>query len=248
MQIDTSAEKFKTSPLGFLMSVMAKYQAYNQKHYENTNDQNSLKTAKNVGDLLDNLKIELSKVESLKKETSNEAVLVHVIERCVKEEQETILECVFEYLGLLDTSLQAIDKTTQDGKDLVEEYYNVSRLGLLLNCYLGQFENDDFFYGTLGEMAETLKTNGDSELAPLCDQIISKVEKADINLKFKKFAKDLYETLDDTSKSAVYEKIIQIYADSLLNKVLTQEVSEEEVNKLACAKQIQRIYGKLLIQ
>lgn len=247
MQIDTSEERFKTSPLGFLMSVMAKYQAYNQKHYENTNDQNSLKTAKNISDLLDNLKIELSKIENLKKETSNEAVLVHVIEHCVKEEQETILECVFEYLGLLDTSLQAIDKNTQDGKDLIEEYYNVSRLGLILNCYLGQFENDDFFYGTLAEMAEELKENAGSEIETLCQKIITKVEKADINLSFKQFSKELYETLDDSSKSAIYEQIIQPYADSILNKVLSQEVNEEEVNRLACAKQIQRIFGKLII-
>lgn len=227
------------------MAVLAKYQAYNQKHYENTNNQDSLKISRNIADLLDNIKIELSNIESLKKETSNEAVLVHILENCVKEEQETILESVFEYLGLLDTSLQAIDKNTPDGKELIEEYYNVSRLGLILNCYLGQFENDDFFYGTLADMAEAHISVESSPLHSLCNQIISKIEKADINLKFKRFAKELYETLDSDSKTALYDKIIQPYAENLLDKVLTQEVTEEELNKLACAKQIQRIFGKL---
>ena len=245
--IDTSAENFKSSPLGFLMSVMAKYQAYMQKHYDNSNNQNSLKTVQNMGDILDNMKIELSKTESLKQETSNEAVMIHVVENCEPEEREVILESVFEYLSLLDTSLQAIDTNSEDGKILVTEYYNVSRLGLLLNCYLGTFENDDFYYGTFAEMAETYKTNNsiNSDLTAACDMIISKVEKADINLKFKKFIKQIYDSLDDSSKNQIYEKIIQPYADSLLEKVLTQEVSEEELNRLACAKQLQRIYEKL---
>lgn len=245
--IDTSAENFKSSPLGFLMSVMAKYQAYMQKHHDNSNNQNSLKTVQNIGDILDNMKIELSKTESLKKETSNEAVMIHVVENCEPEEREVILESVFEYLSLLDTSLQAIDTNSEDGKILVTEYYNVSRLGLLLNCYLGTFENDDFYYGTFAEMAETYKTNNsiNSDLTAACDMIISKVEKADINLKFKKFIKQIYDSLDDSSKNQIYGKIIQPYADSLLEKVLTQEVSEEELNRLACAKQLQRIYEKL---
>lgn len=241
--IDTSEENFKTSPLGFLMSVMAKYQAYNQKHYENSNNKTSLKIAQDVGDVLDNLKIELSKIESLKKEHSNEAILVHVIENCVKEEQTIILESVFEYLNLLDTSLQALDTNSPDGQTLIDEYYNVSRLGLILNCYLGEFENDDFFYGTLAEMAETVKNNPD--LTDLCSQIISKVEKADINLKFREFIKQIYDSVDDSSKNQIYEKIIQPYADSLLEKVLSQQVTEEELNRLACAKQLQRIYAKL---
>lgn len=232
------------------MSVMAKYQAYNQKHYENSGDAESKKIAETIGDVLDNLKIELSKIESLKKETSNEAVLVHVIENCHKDEQDTILNCVFEYLNLLDTSLQAIDQNSEDGKLLIDEYYNVSRLGLILNCYLGDFENDDFFYGTLSEMAETLKENckhENTELTDLCNTIILKIQKADINLSFKTFTKNLYESFDEKIRIIVYEKIIHPYSESLLNKVLTQEVSEEEVNKLACAKQIQRIYGKLML-
>lgn len=242
--IDTSEENFKASPLGFLMSIMAKYQAYMQKHYENSNDQKSLKTVQNIGDILDNLKIELSKTESLKKESSNEAIMIHVIENCETEEKETILECVFEYLTLLDTSLQAVDTESPDGKTLITEYYNVSRMGLLLNCYLGSFENDDFFYGTFADMAENAK-NGSAELTQICELIIQNVEKADVNLKFNKFIKQIYDSVDDSSKNQIYREIIQPYADSLLEKVLSQQVTEEELNRLACAKQLQRIYAKL---
>lgn len=245
--INTSAENFKSSPLGFLMAVLAKYQAYNQKHYDNTKDQTSFKTSKDVENVLDNLKIELSKIESLKKESSNEAVLVHVIENCDKYDKNLILESVFEYLNLLDTTLQAIDKSSDDGKSLVEEYYNVSRLGLILNCYLGEFENDDFFYGTFGEMAEAVKAS-DENNSELCNLIISKIEKADINMSFRKFVSLLFDQLSSEQKNTVYENIIQTFSDSLLNKVLNQEVTEEELNKLACAKQIQRIYGKLMIK
>lgn len=245
--IDTSAENFKTSPLGFLMSIMAKYQAYMQKHYENSNDQKSLKTVQNIGDILDNLKIELSKTESLKKESSNEAIMIHVIENFETDEKELILECVFEYLSLLDTSLQALAPDSPDGEILITEYYNVSRIGLLLNCYLGSFENDDLFYGVFAEMTETYinKNDCDSELIPVCNTIIAKIEKADVNLKFNKFISQIYASLEDSCKERIYKEIIQPYGDNLLDKILSQEVTEEDVNRLACAKQLQRSYEKL---
>ncbi len=245
---DSSTEEFKTSPLGFLMSVLAKYQAYNQKHYDSTKDAQSLKTAQSIGYILDNIKIELSKVDSLKKESSNEAVLVHVIENCDKDEQSKILECVFEYLSLLDTSLQTCDKDSEDGKYLYNEYYDVSRLGIILNCYLGSFENDDFFYGTFASMAERVKEMCNDSFSETCDLIIEKVQKADIDLPFKSFIKKLYDEADENVRLSLYERMIHPYAESLLNKVLSQTVSEEDVNNLACAKQIERQFGKLMIK
>lgn len=225
--ITTEAEKFKTSPLGFLMSVIAKYQAYMQK-------QNAVDKANAAAEMLDNLKIELSKTESLKKEVSNEAVLMHVIENCEKEEQNTVLECIFEYLNILDSAMQNIDVKTEEGQELVNEYYDVSRLGLLLNCYLGEFNNDDIFYGVLADIAGTIKTEF-SEL------LISKIEKADLELSFADFIKDFHKELSEINKKIFYEDMVRTYSDSLLNKVLTQKVDEEELSKLACAKQIQRI-------
>lgn len=249
--IDDSAENFKKSPLGFLMSVMAKYQAYMQKNYENSNDAEALKKSQNAGDMLDNLKIELSKTESLRKEPSNEAVLMHVIEHCEQDEKEIILDSIYEYLAVLDNAIQNIDKETQDGKDLINEYYDVSRLGLILNCYLGGFDNDDFFYGTLAEIAETVKNVQNSEkkeITEFCEALISKIEKADINLSFKYFLNQIYASLDEKLKNTVYETMIRTYSESLLNKVLTQEVSEEDVSKLAASKQIQRMYEKLMTE
>lgn len=225
--ITTEAEKFKTSPLGFLMSVIAKYQAYMQK-------QNAVDKANAAAEMLDNLKIELSKTESLKKEVSNEAVLMHVIENCEKEEQNTVLECIFEYLNILDSAMQNIDVKTEEGQELVNEYYDVSRLGLLLNCYLGEFNNDDIFYGVLADIAGTIKTEF-SEL------LISKIEKADLELSFADFIKGFHKELSEINKKIFYEDMVRTYSDSLLNKVLTQKVDEEELSKLACAKQIQRI-------
>jgi len=235
-------EKFKSSPLGFLMSVMAKYQAYMQENYETSGNKEVDTKARNAGEMLDNLKIELSKTENLKKEVSNEAVLMHVLENCEKEEQNTILECIFEYLNLLDNVMQNIDSESPDSKDLMNEYYDVSRLGLILNCYLGEFDNDDFFYGTLAEIAEVIKVPELSEL------LISKIEKADIDLAFKVFLKEIYAEISEEHKKVLYEDMLRTYADSLLNKVLSQEVGQEEIGRLACAKQIQRIYEKLIVE
>lgn len=236
--ITTGAEEFKQSPLGFLMAVIAKYEAYMKKNYETNGDSESLSKSKSASELMDNLKIELSKTENLKKETSNEAVLMHVIENFEKDEQSFILECVFEYLNLLDSALQNIDSNSDEGNEIVSEYYNVSRLGLLLNCYLGEFSNDDFFYGILADMAETVKTD-------FSEGLISRIQKADIDLSFETFLSDYNNELDLHSQQIFYKDMIRSYSDSLLNKVLTEEVSEEEISKLACAKQIQRIYEKL---
>lgn len=251
--INNSAENFKTSPLGFLMSVVAKYQAFNQKNYENSNDEENLQKSKIASELLDNLKIELSKTEELKKEPSNEAILVHVIENCDKEEKDLILECVFEYLNLLDGALQNINDDSADKNELIAEYYDVSRLGLILNCYLGDFDNDDFFYGMLAEIAETVKESIKTDATQneknvnLCETILEKIQKADIQLSFKVFLKCLFDTLNFQEKNTVYENFIKVYTESLLNKVLTKEVGEEEISKLACSKQIQRLYEKLMI-
>ncbi|MCQ2593001.1 MAG: hypothetical protein MJ188_09490 [Treponema sp.] len=249
--INNSTEEFKKSPLGFLMSVLAKYQAYNQRHYNNSKDTESLEIYKKTGAVLEKITKELAKTEELKKELTNESILVHIVEQCSQKEQEIILESVFEYLNLLEVSLQNTDTNSDDGKMVVEDYYNASRLGLLLNCYLGNFDNDDFFYGIFGHMAEialeTCKTSN-SELKNLCQTIIKKVEKADLNLSFNNFLKGFYNSIDNTSRKIVFEQIIEPYAENFLNKVLSQEVTEDDVNALACAKQIQRIYSKLLIQ
>lgn len=243
--IDKSTRNFKTSPFGFLMSVIAKYQAYMQKNYETSNDKETLEKSKKSKKILDDLNIELSKIESLKKEPSNEAVLMHVIESFDENSKNTILEYVFEYLNLLDNVIQNIDK------EAINEYYDVSRLGLILNCYLGKFENDDFFYGTLAEIAEIISSNqknneNDSEnIKKFCEDIISKIQKADINLSFKVFLENLYKSLNESQKEFVYKSMIKTYSESLLNKVLTQNVSNEDINKLACAKQIQRMWEKI---
>jgi len=249
-EINESAEKFKTSPLGFLMSVIAKYQAHMQKKYEVSNDLDSLKKSKNAAEMLDNLKIELSKTDSLRKEVSDEAVLMHVIENCEKEEKETILECVFEYLNLVETAIQKIDEKSEEGKELYNEYYDISRLGLLLNCYLGEFDNDDFYYGTLADIAEVIKgsKSDDSKLPELCDFLMERIQKAPIDLTFSTFLADVYASVGSEKQKVIYDAMIIPYAESLLNKVLTQEVGDEDVGKLACSKQIQRMYEKLMLQ
>lgn len=230
------------------MSVIAKYQAFMQKNFETSGDKESSEKSKLAEDILDNLKIELSKTDELKKEPSNEAILMHVIEHFEKDEQDTVLECVFEYLNLIDAALQNIDIESEDGNATINEYYDVSRLGLILNCYLGGFDNDDFFYGTLADIAETVKAaSKDDKTVALCDAIVGKIEKADINLAFRTFLEDLYKSSTEAEQKILYETMIKTYSESLLNKVLTEEVGEEEISKLACAKQIQRIYEKLMI-
>ena len=155
-KIDQSAENFKTSPLGFLMSVLAKYSAFVERSLASKPDPEL--DSKNAGakDALSNIKIELSQNASLKNQVSNEALMMTVMESFPKSEQDAILDVIFEYMGILDEVLGTADKESENGRALINEYYDVSRLGLILNCYLGQFDNDDFFYGTLAHVMETI--------------------------------------------------------------------------------------------
>jgi len=230
-------ENFKTSPLGFLMSVIAKYQAMKERSQE-------FEKSKNAKELLDNLKIELLKTENLKKEPSNEAILMHILEQCDKEEQTAILECVFEYLNILDGVIENIDKNSEDGKAFIDEYYDVSRLGLILNCYLGEFDDDDFFYGSLAHICETVK--GNEKIEKISDSIFSSIEKADINLSFDKFLQQIFYSLQEDEKEILYVSMVKSYTENLLEKIITKAVEEDDIGRLACTKQIQRKIEKML--
>ena len=255
-KIDQSAENFKTSPLGFLMSVLAKYSAFVERSLASKPDPEL--DSKNAGakDALSNIKIELSQNASLKNQVSNEALMMTVMESFPKSEQDAILDVIFEYMGILDEVLGTADKESENGRALINEYYDVSRLGLILNCYLGQFDNDDFFYGTLAHVMETItayysenKTEDLAEkIVALCQELVLKIEKAGIDLSFDSFLKENFETLAPEEKDIFYKKIIRPYADSLLEKIITKEPEEEAAGHLACVKQIQRRIEKLLIK
>ena len=242
--IDTSADNFKTSPLGFLMSVIAKYQAYSQKSFEKSGEVQDRRNGERAGEMLDNIKIELSRTEELQKEPSNEAVMIHVMEKCSARERQEILDMVFEYMNLLGQAMENIDKSTPEAGELMGEYYDVSRLGLVLNCYLGEFSSDDFFYGTLGFMCDAVsgQADVDSRLNKLCTMIVEKIQEAPIDLPFREFCAKTVESLDQDEAGLVYESVIRPYSEGLLEKVLTSEVDAEDVNRLACCKQVQRIW------
>lgn len=253
-KIDESAENFKTSPLGFLMSVLAKYSAFVERSLASKPDYELKVKNEKAKDGLSNIKIELAQNKNLKNQISNEALMMTVLESFPKKEQDSILEVIFDYLGILDEVLQTADKTTENGKALINEYYDVSRLGLILNCYLGLFDNDDFFYGTLAHVLETLtayfsenNSEADAEtVLELCPVVIAKIQKADINLSFEDFISGIFCAWDNDTKKIFYNKIIKTYADSLLEKIITKEPDEDDAGHLACIKQIQRLIEKLM--
>lgn len=258
--VDQNAENFKRSPLGFLMSVIAKYQANMERSFHNTGNKEDQKKALLAKDLIENFRIELSKTDALKKELSNEAVMMHVLENCYPEERNSVLEIVFEYHNLLENVLKiqegnsAADQEKDRGFSfLLDEYYDVARLGLLLNCYLGEFDNDDYFYGTLAHVAETLKVASASgpaenseEIGKLCDLITERTEKAGIDLKFDVFLRELHNSLDEGQKTLLYGTLVRPYAEKLLEKIVASNVEEDDVGRLACVKQIQRKLEHLL--
>lgn len=251
--IDTSEDNFKVSPLGYLMSVLAKYNAFVDRSLSGKPDKELEEKNNKARDVLSNIKIELAQNSTLKNEVSNEAVMMAVIESFPKAEQETVLEVIFDYLEILDEVLETADKTTEEGKSLTAEYYDVSRLGLILNCYLGQFDNDDFFYGSLAYVLESMtayytenKEGQAEKIITLSSQLISKIEKADIDLSFEKFLTETFEAFDSETKEIFYKNIIRPFADSLLEKIITQAPEEDDAGRLACVKQIQRIVEKLI--
>ena len=227
-KIDQSAENCKTSPLGFLMSGLAKYSAFVERSLASKPD--SQLEAKNAGakDALSNIKIELSQNASLKNQVSNEALMMTVMESFPKSEQDAILDVIFEYIGILDEVLGTADKESENGRALINEYHVMETI----TAYYS--EN---------------KTEEDAEkILVLCSELVSKIEKAGIDLSFDSFLKENFETLAPEEKDIFYKKIIRPYADSLLEKIITKEPEEEAAGHLACVKQIQRRIEKLLIK
>ncbi|MBQ0050545.1 MAG: hypothetical protein KBT11_00605 [Treponema sp.] len=253
-QIDQSEQNFKASPLGFLMSVLAKFSAFAERSLSSKKYSELEAKNKAAKDALSNIKIELSQNSTLKNQVSNEAVMMAVLENFPKQEQDTVLETIFDYLGILDEGLATVDKASEQGQLLINEYYDVSRLGLILNCYLGQFDNDDFFYGTLAHVLETINSyyveNNEENsqiIQSLCASIISKIEKAGIDLPFSTFLEEVFASFDPDSKKIFYKNIVKSYADSLLEKIITKEPDEDDGGRLACVKQIQRQLEKLML-
>lgn len=252
-KINMDAEDFKKSPLGFLLGILLKFQAYCRKNFDEYHSPEDAKNVQDLQDAIDDLKIVLSDTEELSKEKSNEGVLINALEKLTECQRQIILNGVYEYLNLLTTVLDRLssdaDQTTEDTSriQIMEEFYSCSRLGLVLNCYFGSFENDDSYYGTFYQMLESVKTDAGNKLTSeqTMQDLIKAIQKetlsAPVDLKFCDFLAMQFDTKGKETMSLILESHVRPFCEMLFDKALENKVDETDINCLAAGKQIQRM-------